>query len=390
MKYCDIWNRFPLSCHYARAAVSLIFPVVEAEGSAFTFPEFSKAFHSSVARAVFGVSSQTLDAIYMRQIVLATTRNPSLESMQKLTAMAPGKSAAAGKRFSSSAYSILADVSHAEWELAAQASTRESAARLLLNILGNYRKIRASSPEPETPCYFLRHVHTAMYVHPEGGAAVCGVRLVLQPGDHNHERRLMFSLRPDGNLQHVDSGLFVHPKGGQAKSGIELILHPDGPEPRLAFNHDGCFRHRESGLYVHPNNGKGTKGSALMLHPDDASRAYPGELQYALEPVHIEVPPTVVRSVDLIEEARNLYALISRHKAYSMHLTQRSGRTCLVRLEHRLSRRLVASNRCIHRGVSSPPTRQQNSRGGLGLLGSGRDSVTRFSVQDGHVWIRVC
>ena len=246
MKYCDIWNRFPLSCHYARAAVSLIFPVVEAEGSALTFPEFSKAFHSSVARAVFGVSSQTLDAIYMRQIVLATTRNPSLESMQKLTAMAPGKSAAAGKRFSSSAYSILADVSHAEWELAAQASTRESAARLLLNILGNYRKILVSSHE------------------------------------------------------------------------------------------------------------------------------------------------TVTRSVDLIEEARNLYALISRHKAYSMHLTQRSGRTCLVRLEHRLSRRLVASNRCIHRGVSSPPTRQQNSRGGLGLLGRGRDSVTRFSVQDGHVWIRVC
>ena len=144
---------------------------------------------------------------------------------------------------------------------------------------------------PETPCYFLRHVHTAMYVHPEGGTAVCGVRLVLWPGDHNHERRLMFSLRPDGNLQHVDSGLFVHPKGGKAKSGIELILHPDGPETRLAFNHDGCFRHRESGLYVHPKNGKGTKGSALIFHPDDASRAYPGELQYALEPVQIVVPP---------------------------------------------------------------------------------------------------
>jgi hypothetical protein len=144
---------------------------------------------------------------------------------------------------------------------------------------------------PEFPCYFLRHVHTAMYVHPEGGTAECGVRLVLWPGHHNHERRLMFSLRPDGNLQHVDSGLFVHPKGGKAKSGIELILHPDGPETRLAFNHDGCFRHRESGLYVHPKQGKGTKGSALMFHPDDASRAYPGELQYALEPVQIVVTP---------------------------------------------------------------------------------------------------
>jgi hypothetical protein len=140
-----------MSCHFARAVVSLIFPVVEVEeGSPFTFPEFSKAFHSSVARAVFGVTSQTLDAIYMREIVLTATQNPSLVSMQKLTAMAPGKTASAGKRHSSSAYSILADVSQAEWELAAQASTRESAARLLLNLLGNYRKILVSTHETVT------------------------------------------------------------------------------------------------------------------------------------------------------------------------------------------------------------------------------------------------
>jgi hypothetical protein len=129
-----------MSCHFARAVVSLIFSVVEAEGSAFTFPEFLKALHSSVARAVFGVSSQTLDAIYMRLIV-TTTQNPSLDSMRKPTAMAPGKTASAGKRVSSRAHSILADVSHAGWALEAQAPTRESAARLLLNILGIYCKI---------------------------------------------------------------------------------------------------------------------------------------------------------------------------------------------------------------------------------------------------------
>ncbi len=143
---------------------------------------------------------------------------------------------------------------------------------------------------PGTPS-FLRHTHTSMYVHPEGGTALCNVRLVLWPGHHNNERRLMFALRPDGNLQHVDSGLFVHPKGGKAKSGIELILHPDGPEPRLAFYHDsaGCFRHCETGLYVHPKNGKGKQGCPLIFHPDDASRAFPGELFYAVEPAQTTI-----------------------------------------------------------------------------------------------------
>lgn len=173
------------------------------------------------------------------------------------------------------------------------------------------------SPDPQ-PCSFLRHTHTAMYVHPEGGTAVCGARLVLWPGDHNNERRLVFSLRADGNLQHVDSGLFVHPKGGRAKSGIELILHPDGPEPRLAFDRDtaGCFRHRETGLYVHPKNGKGSKGCALMFHPDDASRAYPGELYYALEPAQVaivKIPPSIGHRAKLSGNLRHVVSHLYIH-----------------------------------------------------------------------------
>lgn len=179
-------------------------------------------------------------------------------------------------------------------------------------------------PEPlsnsisEVPSCFLRHTHTSMYVHPEGGTAVCNARLVLWPGHHNNERRLMFTLRPDGNLQHVDSGLFVHPKGGTAKSGVELILHPDGPEPRLAFYHDssGCFRHRETGLFVHPKNGKGKQGAALIFHPDDASRAYPGELYYALEPSQIAVikfSPSVGRLPKLIGNLRHALSHLYVH-----------------------------------------------------------------------------
>ncbi len=57
--------------------------------------------------------------------------------------------------------------------------------------------------------------------------------------------------------------MYVHAEGGIAVGGIELVLQPGNPETRLAFDHDanGCFRHRGSGLYIHPKRGRAAKGA---------------------------------------------------------------------------------------------------------------------------------
>ena len=94
------------------------------------------------------------------------------------------------------------------------------------------------------------------------GSGVSGAALILHPDPPLFkEKRLLFSLRPDGNLQHVESRLFAHPLKGKAYPGCPLILHEHGPEPRLAFqievdtssaDRNGQFRlvHRETGLVV--------------------------------------------------------------------------------------------------------------------------------------------
>ena len=99
------------------------------------------------------------------------------------------------------------------------------------------------------------------------GSGVSGAALILHSDPPLFkEKRLLFSLRPDGNLQHVESKLFVHPLKGKAYSGCPLILHEHGPEPRLAFqievdtscaDRNGQFRlvHTETGHYIVPEKG---------------------------------------------------------------------------------------------------------------------------------------
>jgi hypothetical protein len=130
---------YPLNCHFARAIVSSVFPQGQ-EADAMSFSQFAKAASSQVSRTIFGVHIVTLNAMFTDLFIKSCVSNPSVESLKKLTTMAPDT---ASSESSSNAYSVLADVTQGEWEVQMQSSARESASQMLLTLIANYRQALA-------------------------------------------------------------------------------------------------------------------------------------------------------------------------------------------------------------------------------------------------------
>jgi hypothetical protein len=84
-----------------------------------------------------------------------------------------------------------------------------------------------SDVSDQSPAHFLKHANTGLYVHPEGGRAAIGAKLVLLPGPHRNRKDLKFEFRSDGSIIHSESGLAVHPI--KDSSGAELVLLRDSP-----------------------------------------------------------------------------------------------------------------------------------------------------------------
>jgi hypothetical protein len=119
---------YPLCSYFAHAMLSLLFPnPIDVSGRPVSVAQFLSASNTPVVRSVLGVSSVTLNAIFAFQVAKASSKQPTVELMQKLVAMVPGESS----------QTSVSDQS--DWEILFQLKARESTAGILLNVLKNYR-----------------------------------------------------------------------------------------------------------------------------------------------------------------------------------------------------------------------------------------------------------
>jgi hypothetical protein len=122
---------YPINVHFARIYISSLFPTgSETPESSCTFAQFTKAASSSVARAVIGIHSLTLSAFFQNVLFKSAAKNPTVDAMQKLTAL---------RASPTESQSDAVEFGFAAWETEVQSKSRESAARVLLDLLANYR-----------------------------------------------------------------------------------------------------------------------------------------------------------------------------------------------------------------------------------------------------------
>jgi hypothetical protein len=125
-----------------------------------------------------------------------------------------------------------------------------------------------NSPPKFTHCGFGLAHSAGLCVHPNQGAEIPenGTSLLLFPHCDQHQARLRFSILSNGSLYHVSSGKCIHPEGGKAEIGRRLVFWSscsDGPvsdangNKRLAFEFtsSGSIRHKNTGLCIHPSGG---------------------------------------------------------------------------------------------------------------------------------------
>ncbi len=144
---------FPLCSYFAHALVFLIFPnPLEVVNAPFSVTQFLAAANAPAVRSVFGVSSSTFNAIFVRQVALASAKSPTIESIKNLIAMVPESSS-----------SKPTDAVQPDWETQFQITSRESTALILLDLLKNYRNtIVLPGQAAEKSLDLVEEVHPAM------------------------------------------------------------------------------------------------------------------------------------------------------------------------------------------------------------------------------------